>query len=503
LAKFDWHGESRWLQGMLWAIPALLSTACEQSGIEVDRSAMRDPYQERLDYLYSRLNYEWLGMPKASGDLRLTRMRRLLRRMGDPHLALRIVHIAGTKGKGSTAAMLAAALSASGVRTGLYCSPHLHRLEERFTIDGSPAAPSELVQLVDLVRDADDQLEREDSPHGQRGSTFFELTTAMGLLYFARRNVGVVVLEVGMGGRLDSTNVVHPAISIITSISFDHTRQLGNTLAAIAGEKAGILKRGRPAVIGVRDAEAREAIERVARQRRSPLRQLETDFWYNAIPPEPPLIRPTPGFVEAQTWRTDWGRLKLPLLGPHQAHNAAVALAGLDLLAETVPSLAVTRDDVVHGFAGLRWPARVEVLGQDPWLVIDGAHNTASAAALAETLRTCFPPARRTLIFGTSRDKDLTGQLQALIGCFQTVIATRYTENPRSVAPETIASAALDLTGRSIRTTADPAEALELARRLTPPDGLICVSGSLFLAAEARAIVLPQVRRPNVVGVVT
>jgi len=464
---------------------------------------MRHDYQERLDYLYGRLNYEWLGMPGAGSELRLSRMRRLLRRMGDPHLDLRIIHVAGTKGKGSTAAMLAAALTASGVRTGLYCSPHLHRLEERFTIDGNSASPSELVELVDEVREAIDQLEQEDSRHGQLGSTFFEITTAMALLYFTRHHVGAVVLEVGMGGRLDSTNVVHPVLSIITSISFDHTRQLGYTLASIATEKAGILKRGRPAVSGVRDAEASQAIRRVADQRRCRLFEPGVDFWYDAIAPEPPLTRPTTGFVAARTWRTDWGRLSLPLLGPHQAHNAAVALAGLDLLAEAQPSLAVTRDDVVRGFAALRWPARVEVLGQNPWLVIDGAHNVASAAALAETLRTCFPPARRTLIFGTSREKDLKGQLQALVPCFETVIATRYIENPRSVPPEAIAAAVFELTGQSVRTAADPAEALELAHRLAGPDSLICVTGSLFLAAEARAIVLPHVRSPIYSGVVT
>ena len=214
--------------------------------VHVDRGLMQPNYQDRLDYLYGRLNYEWSGMPRSSAQLRLGRMRRLLRRMGDPHLEYPIVHVAGTKGKGSTSAMIAAALTAAGIRTGLYCSPHLHRLEERFTIDGSPASAAELVALVDLARDAVEALEKESDPLGQRGLTFFEITTAMGLLHFARRTVRAVVLEVGLGGRLDSTNVVHPALSVITSISFDHMRQLGNTLAAIAGEKAGILKRGRP-----------------------------------------------------------------------------------------------------------------------------------------------------------------------------------------------------------------------------------------------------------------
>ena len=451
---------------------------------------MTSDYQERLDYLHNRLNYEWQGMPRGPADLTLGRMRRLLQRLGDPQAGLPIIHIAGTKGKGSTAAMMAAVLTAAGVRTGLYCSPHLHHLEERFTIDGKPASAAELVGLVDDVREADERLELEHPLHGDRRSTFFEITTAMGLLHFARRGVGAVVLEVGMGGRLDSTNVVHPVLSIITSISFDHTRQLGNTLGLIATEKAGILKRGRPAVSGVNSGEAQQSIRRVASQRRCRLHELGTDFEFDVIPPDLPLTHPTPCRVAVRTRRTDWGTFSLPLLGPHQAHNAAVALAGLDVLAEERPSLAVNCDDVARGFAALKWPARVEILGQRPCLVIDGAHNAASAIALVETLLTCFPLSRRTLVFGTTREKDLRGQLLALLPLFDEVIATRYLENPRSMPTETIADAGLMLTGQTIRTTDHPAEALELARRLTAPDSLICVTGSLFLAAEVRAIVL-------------
>jgi dihydrofolate synthase/folylpolyglutamate synthase len=455
---------------------------------------MLDDYQESLDFLYSRLNYEQLGMPRTPTELRIGRMLRLLRRLGDPDRALRIVHVAGTKGKGSTSAMIAAALSASGVRTGLYCSPHLHRLEERFSLDGRAATPEELIALTEAVRPAVVELDAREASHEQRGPTFFEITTAMGLLHFARRQAGAVVLEVGLGGRLDSTNVVRPALSVLTTISFDHTRQLGTTLEAIATEKAGILKRGRPAVSGVRPPAARAAIERIARSRCCPLRELGSDFDYHYQPPAAPLTRPTAGCIAVQTWRTDWGTLELPLLGAHQAHNAAVALACLDALAEQ--GLDVAREAVVRGFAGLRWPARVEILGESPWLVIDGAHNVASAEALAETLRTCFPPTCRTLVFGTTRDKDLRGQLRALLPCFETVVPTRYVENPRSVSPEDVARAVLEIDGRSTWTAADPTEALAVARRLSPRDGLICVTGSLFLAAEARALILPHEAAP-------
>jgi dihydrofolate synthase / folylpolyglutamate synthase len=449
---------------------------------------MHDAYHESLDFLYSRLNYERLGMPRVAAELQLGRMRRLLRRLGDPQDALRIIHVAGTKGKGSTAVMLAASLSAAGIRTGLFCSPHLHVLEERFSIDGRSAAPEEIVALTDSVRPLVTEFDAGD-PHSRlRGLTFFEITTAMGLLYFARRQVGAVVLEVGLGGRLDSTNVVRPVVSAITSISYDHTRLLGHTLAAIAGEKAGILKHGRPAVSGVRGAEARAAIQRVARQRRAILHELDTDFHYDYLAPTAPLVRPAAGRVLVRTWRTDWGLLELPLFGPHQAQNAAVALACLDVLAEH--GLVVSRAAVARGFAALRWPARVEILGEAPWLVVDGAHNAASAEALADTLQICFPPTRRTLVFGTTRDKDLRGQLRALIPLFDTLIATRYLENPRAVPPEDIAAAIHALDGRVAQIADDPAHALAAAQRSTPSQGLICITGSLFLAAEARSLIL-------------
>ena len=449
---------------------------------------MSDEYQDSLDYLYGRLNYERLGMPKGSAELRLGRMRRLLRRLGDPHESLRIIHVAGTKGKGSTSAMLAASLTASGVKTGLFCSPHLHRLEERFRVDGREATADELVELVAAVRPAVDALDAGDRHYVHRGATFFEVTAAMGLLHFARRGAGAVVLEVGMGGRLDSTNVVRPTLAILTTISFDHTRQLGTTLGAIAGEKAGILKRGRPAVSGVRGEEALAAIRRAAKLRGTSLREIDVDFDHDYIHPEPPLLRPTPGRVVVRTWRREWPSVPLPMLGPHQGHNAAVALAALDALAEQ--GIEVGPEDVARGFAALNWPARVEVLAENPRVVVDGAHNVASAKALAETIRTCFPPSPLTLVFGTTREKDLAGQLQALLPLADQVVATRYVENPRSVPPEEVAEAIRLMDGRTAHLAPDPLEALALARRITPPHGLICVTGSLFLAAETRALVL-------------
>jgi dihydrofolate synthase/folylpolyglutamate synthase len=457
-------------------------------------------YRACLEFLYGRLNYERVGMPRTPADLRLGRMRRLLRHLGDPQRDLAIVHVAGTKGKGSTAAMLASALVASGRRTGLFCSPHLHRLEERFRLDGRDATPTELVELTDAVRDAVAALDAEEIPAGRRGPTFFEITTAMGLLHFRRRQADAVVLEVGMGGRLDSTNAVHPLVSVITSISFDHTKQLGNTLGAIAGEKAGIIKRGRPSVSGVTAPEPAEVIRQVARRRHSALRELDRDFHYRFTPPSRPLARPEGGTVAVTTWQRDWGDLPVPLLGPHQAHNTAVALATLDAMAEQ--GMEVSPDAVRRGFASVAFPARVEVLGERPWLVVDGAHNVASAEALAATIRTCLPEGPRTLVFGTTREKDLEGQLRALLPLFDRVVVTKYLENPRAVPPAEVAAAVVALGGPEPERADGPAEALAAARAVTPADGTISVTGSLFLAAETRALLLGIPSEPAVgVGV--
>jgi dihydrofolate synthase/folylpolyglutamate synthase len=449
---------------------------------------MPDPYTSCLAFLYGRLNYERLGMPRNPAELRLGRVRRLLRRLGDPQDALTIVHVGGTKGKGSTSAMIAAALAGSGRRVGLFCSPHLHRLEERFVVDGREATAADLIELTELVRPIVERLDAGDTRHDDRGLTFFDITTAMGLLHFARRGCEAVVLEVGLGGRLDSTNAVRPAVSVITSISLDHTRQLGSTLAAIATEKAGIIKHRTPVVSGVDGASPRSVIRATAARRFCPFREIDRDFRVSLEP----AIESADGLLRhraaVQTWRSRWN-VPLPLLGPHQARNAASALAALDVLAERT-DLVVSQADVIQGFAGLRFPARVEVMSARPWLVIDGAHNVASSEALAETLRSCFPPTSRTLIFGTTREKDPAGQLQALLPLFDRVIVTRYIENPRSVDPEDLQRIVHEISGRTAVIRPTPADALAEARETTTPDGLICATGSLFLAAETRAIVL-------------
>ncbi len=452
--------------------------------------------QEAREFLFGRIDYERLGMPSASRRtvVGLSRIRRFLRRLGDPQVDRPWLHIAGTKGKGSTAALIAAALRGAGYRTGMYSSPHLHRLEERFRIDGCPIASEVLTRLIDELRPWVAQRDSDpDSAPREVGLTFFELCTVLALLGFTEAACDLGIIEVGLGGRLDSTNVIRPRIAAITSISYDHMRQLGSTLEAIAGEKAGILKRGVPAVSGVEAPGPRAVIRRVAAQRRVRLLELGEEIEYRYVPPAGPLREPEPGHVEVRTWRREWGRLPLPLFGAHQAQNAAVALACLDLLAEQGWSIDV--EAVCSGWSGLNWPGRVEIVERRPYLVLDGAHNAASAEALAETIRTCFPkPSGLTLVFGTSRDKDLEGQLDALGPLCSRVIATQYWVNPRALSAAEVLEAASSRCGPEISVLAEPRldEALRIARSLTPQDGLILVTGSLFLIAEVRSLLLGQ-----------
>jgi dihydrofolate synthase/folylpolyglutamate synthase len=435
-------------------------------------------YEQAIDYWFAHVNYE--QRTPAAADLGLGRMRVLLSRLGDPHRRLRIVHVAGSKGKGSTAAMLAAILQRAGYRTGLFTSPHLCALEERFQVNSQPISRTELTALLDEVRQVSER------PGGSKPlwPTFFEIATAVGFLHFVRRRTEAVVLEVGLGGRLDSTNVCVPLVSVLTSISFDHTRTLGNRLSSIAWEKAGIVKRGRPAISGVTVPEARAVIEETCRNKRAPLRQLGVDFHYrydSGQVTDTVIVRPR---VEVATRRRRWPLLELNLLGEHQAANAAVAIACVEVLREQ--GLTLVDEAVAHGLREVFWPARMEVVGRAPLIVLDCAHNVASAEAVVRTLETSFPPGRRVLVFAGSSDKDIPGMFRVLAPHFAQAFVTRYTNNQRAIDPGQLAplwSAAGDA---PVQVCATPTEALARAREAAGSDGLIGITGSVFLAGELR-----------------
>jgi dihydrofolate synthase/folylpolyglutamate synthase len=440
-------------------------------------------YEEALDFWYRRINYEVRSA--APGDLKLDRMRSLLRQLGDPHVRLRAVHVAGSKGKGSTSAMLAAILRQAGYRVGLFTSPHLSRVEERIQVDGASITPAELTALMAEIRDAVQMYEAKVSNDPQAAPTFFEIVTALGFLHFVRRRVDLAILEVGLGGRFDSTNVCLPLVSVITSISFDHTRQLGNTLDRIAGEKAGIVKPGVPTVSGATAPAARRVIEATCRAQRAPLRQLGVDFDFRHEAGREEADRTVLPRVEVRTRARTWPALELRLFGAHQAANAALAVAAIEELRGQ--GFRVLDAAVAGGLAGVHWPARMEVVRRRPMVVLDCAHNVASAEALVETLRTSFPPGRHLLIFAASNDKDLPGMLRTLAPHFAHVFLTRYRNSPRGAPPEQLAEVLRSVS--SVPQTVVPGthDALAAALQHAGPNDLICITGSVFLAGELRS----------------
>jgi dihydrofolate synthase/folylpolyglutamate synthase len=433
-------------------------------------------YEEALAYWDAHVNYE--QRTPGRGDLGLGRMRALLRRLGEPHRRLRVVHVAGTKGKGSTAAMLAAVGRQAGYRTGLFTSPHLVAREERFVVDGAAVTRAELAALLGDIRAA-----LEAGPPAER-PTFFDLATAVGFLHFVRRRVDLVVLEVGLGGRLDSTNVCTPLVSVITSISLDHTRLLGDNLASIAREKAGIVKPGRPAVSGATAPEARAVIEEVCHDRRAPLRQLGVDFRYDYAPGTVGPGETVWPRVTVTTRQRRWPTLEVNLLGEHQAANAATAVACVEVLREA--GLHLSDAAVAAGLREVVWPARMEVVGRRPLVVLDCAHNVASAAALVETLGRSFPPGRRVLVFAGSSDKDVAGMFRVLGPHFAAAFVTRYTNNPRAVPAGELAALWSAAGPAPVAVCASPAEAVAAARAEAGEGGLVCITGSVFLAGELR-----------------
>lgn len=451
-----------------------------------------------LAYLNDRIDYERTGsMPYRSQVFKLDRMYELLARLGNPHHGVDVVHVAGTKGKGSTAAMIASVLQVTGDSVGLYTSPHLERLEERFQVAGSPCTADELVELISQLQPIVDAMDAEaaSTSNSNSGPTYFEITTAMALMHFCRCGVDVAVIEVGLGGRLDSTNVCWPLVSVITSVSFDHTKQLGNTLEEIAAEKAGIIKPGVPIVSGVREPQARSVIERTARDWGSELIELGRDFdvshEYVPVDLQSDVPNTHMDYCEMSN-KIHWSDLTLGMMGRHQAENAAVAIATLRRLGQmgrTIDEAAIRK-----GLAQTTSPARVEILPCHPIVVIDAAHNTASTSALINVLTTGLPPTRRWLIFATSYDKDVEGILRILLPHFAGVIFTQFENNPRSVLSQQLADHARTIVAQTdhadvtIHVIPTPRAAWTAAIDLASVDDLICVTGSFFIAAELRGV---------------
>jgi len=432
-------------------------------------------YRQAEEYLNSFVNYEQIpGISYAQPGYSLRHVEELLKRMGDPQLAAKTVHIAGTKGKGSVAAMIAQVLSGSGYKTGLYTSPHLLNLRERISIDGSLISEVDFAAAMAEVKPFIESMKHDAA---FRQLTYFEALTALAFAYFQKKRVDFQVLEVGLGGRLDATNVAKPVVCIITSISLDHTQILGNSLEEIAREKAGIIKPGCWVVLSPQPEEAASVITDICHEKEAKVVQVGKDITWRKIGGD---LHQQSLVIEGRRNRY---RVSIPLLGDFQLENAATAVAALEILASE--GLAISAANIAQGLARVKWPGRFQILQQHPMVLIDGAHNVASMKRLMNNIKAYFAHKRIFLVFGTSCDKDIPGIINELVLLSPQVIVTQASHSRAALLSTLIAEFRKRGMEPEIKETV--AQALSQALSRADRTDIICVTGSLFVVAEALA----------------
>ncbi|MCK5381415.1 MAG: bifunctional folylpolyglutamate synthase/dihydrofolate synthase [Candidatus Latescibacteria bacterium] len=435
-------------------------------------------YKEAAAFIFKLTNYEKTADYKYDNAFKLDRVFSLLDHVDNPHQRLEAIHIAGTKGKGSTAAMIASILSAGGFRVGLYTSPHLVSFRERIRVDGHAIPKTDFAALLNQLRPfITPPTETQRCSH-----SFFDVLTVMAFMHFARQEVDVAILEVGMGGRIDATNVIHPRVCVITPISFDHTRHLGTDLTAIAAEKAGIIKPDCPTVTAPQPSEAMEVIRRVAREQNAPLIEVGTDVLWREKEKERERERGRRGAgFEVVGMQETYRDLWVPLLGDHQRINAATAIAALEALGKTGRALSETT--IRAGLAGTRALGRISVIGERPTVVLDVAHNPASFRELRETLKKSFDFKRLLLVFALHKDKDADGIIHELAPIVDYVFLPAI-DSPR-IRPKEELRGVFERHDIPCTETHTVAEAISSAGRAADPDDLICIAGSFMLAEQA------------------
>lgn len=442
-------------------------------------------YQESLDYLYKFIDYSMTRNMRYSEDkFNLDRMHKFMELFDNPHLKYPTIHVAGTKGKGSTSALIANALFEGGYKVGFYTSPHLHDFCERIQVNFSPLPHEEMIEILDLMRPKISLVEE---------ITTFELMTAMAFLYFEKMKVDFAVIEVGLGGRLDATNVVKPLVSVITSLSLDHMNVLGDTLAKIAFEKGGIIKNEIPVVVSPQKDEALLVLKKIALERNAPLYQVGKDYLYaqaaKSLSGQNFYVWPKEdqnavnAYIES-AGREDWEptKLQIPLLGFHQVQNAATAFTTLMVLREK--GISISDQSIRKGFTSVVWPGRFEIMNRRPLFVIDSAHNRESALRLRNAVDDYFPGIPVILIFGASEDKDIDGMLVELLPRVKIVITTKSI-HPRAINPEDLVSKVNQMGVRAIPTQTLE-EAFYLSLKIAGKENLILVAGSIFVAGGMR-----------------
>ena len=441
-------------------------------------------YDDAIKFLESFIDYEKIfGSYYTPEREKLASIRALLDRIGNPHIDLNCVHIAGTKGKGSTAAMTASIFSAAGLKTGLYTSPHLIDFRERIQINGQMISKEACVRHVEGIREA--AIAVRDDPAISELS-FFEVYTTLAFHYFKHEACDMVVLETGLGGRLDATNVITPLACAITLIGHDHQAILGDTLEEIAVEKAGILKKDVPAIIAPQETSVREVIAKEAKQRGAPV------YWVSQGE-----VKGSCGsqvvveYLSVQnTFSVDgilhaYPRLEMKLLGRHQMVNAATAIGLAELATRYRFPLPV--EAVENGIKQVYWPGRFQIVEKNPTVVLDGAHNPESAVVLRKTLEEYIQYEKLTIVFGGMGDHNLRAVAETLFPLADEVILTR-TQNPRATMPDVLKKMTEDLCKRS-DVAANATEAMELARRSVGPQDAILVTGSLYLVGDVLSLI--------------
>ncbi len=431
-------------------------------------------YAESLQYILSFTNLAFMRhIPYSERTWNLDRIEALMDALDHPERAFPAVHIAGTKGKGSTAAMVESVLRQAGLRPGLYTSPHLHTFRERVRLDGQLIPRERWVALVERLRTV--------VPGLPLAPNTFDLLTALAFLYFAEEEVPVAVVEVGLGGRLDSTNVVHPALCVITTLGLEHTAILGPTIQHIAREKGGIIKPRVPVITAPQPAEALEVLETIAAEKEAPLVVVGQDWHYR-------LDGSTASGLRITVWQNGgaaYEDLYVGLRGAHQAVNAAVAVAAVHTLREQ--GWPIGEEHIRRGLAQVHWPARMELLQESPAILVDGAHTPESMTQLVRSLQRWFPERHVHVIFGVSHDKPVAELLDILWPHVDTLFITK-SEHPRAATPDTIVQHLPAGPGPLVHTYPLAEDALAAALALADPEDVICACGSIFLAAAIREI---------------
>lgn len=430
-------------------------------------------YLQAENYILSFTDYEKIpGIAYTATNYDLRRMEKLLQPLGNPHLGTKTVHIAGTKGKGSTAAMISQVLITSGYKTGLFTSPHLHTMRERIRINGTMVSEADFAALVTKLKPIVEKINNE-SVYGKL--TTFEILTAVAFAYFKKNNVDFQVLEVGLGGRLDATNVVKADVCVITSLSLDHTEILGDTVAKIAAEKTGIIKPGCIVVSAPQFEEAAQVIKQVCNQQGAKLIQVGKDITWHKTGAD---LHQQTMTVRGKAGNYD---LTIPLLGDHQQENAATALAALE--ASVCLGAKISAKNIARGFSQVKWLGRFQILNHEPMVVVDGAHNAYSMMKLVESVKNHFICDNCFVIFGTSCDKDIPGMARELKSLSGNIIITS-SSHPRA-ASISILVEEFAKQGIRVDVIENVATALSKAMTAAQKTGLVLVTGSLFVVAEA------------------